>query len=59
MDRDGLREVERYIQGYLEQPEQAEEVDEIRPASYATLATEPWDQSPDLNVFQEMDARSR
>jgi hypothetical protein len=60
MDRDGLREVERYIQGYLEQPEQAEEVDEIHPASYATLAAEPWNWSPPgLSVSQEMDARRR
>lgn len=35
--------VERYVQGYLEQPEQAEEVDAISSASYAALATEPWD----------------
>jgi metal-responsive CopG/Arc/MetJ family transcriptional regulator len=37
------REVERYVQGYIDQPEQVEEVDAIRPASYAALAAEPWD----------------
>jgi len=35
--------VERYVQGYLKHPEQAEEVDAIRAASYAALAEEPWD----------------
>jgi metal-responsive CopG/Arc/MetJ family transcriptional regulator len=37
------KDVERYIKGYLEQPELAEEADAIRSASYSTLATEPWD----------------
>lgn len=37
------KDVERYVKGYLEHPEQAEEVDAVRAASYASLATEPWD----------------
>lgn len=37
------KDVERYVQGYLKHPEQAEEVDAIRSASYAALAEEPWD----------------
>ena len=37
------KDVERYVKGYLEQPEQAEEVEGIRSASYAALAEEPWD----------------
>jgi metal-responsive CopG/Arc/MetJ family transcriptional regulator len=37
------KDVERYVQGYIEHPEQAEEVDTIRSASYKTLAEEPWD----------------
>lgn len=37
--------VQRYVQGYLEQPEQAEEVDAIGMASYAALAGEPWDEA--------------
>jgi metal-responsive CopG/Arc/MetJ family transcriptional regulator len=37
------KDVERYIQGYLEHPERAEEVDAIRSVSYAALAEEPWD----------------
>jgi len=37
------KDVERYVKGYLEYPEQAEEVDGIRAASYASLAEEPWD----------------
>jgi len=35
--------VERYVQGYLEHPERAEEVEAISSASYAALAEEPWD----------------
>jgi hypothetical protein len=35
--------VERYVQGYIEHPERAEEVDAISSASHATLAEEPWD----------------
>ena len=37
------QDVERYVKGYLEHPEQAEEVDAVRQASYASLAAEPWD----------------
>ncbi|HEX4965143.1 MAG TPA: ribbon-helix-helix protein, CopG family [Thermoanaerobaculia bacterium] len=37
------KDVERYVQGYIEHPEHAEEVDAIRSASYAALAEEPWD----------------
>lgn len=37
------KDVERYLQGYIEHPEQAEEVDAIRLMSYAALAQEPWD----------------
>lgn len=35
--------VERYVQGYLEQPETADEVREASVASYAALAEEPWE----------------
>ena len=37
------KDVERYVQGYIEHPEQADEVDATRLASYAALAEEPWD----------------
>ena len=37
------KDVERYVKGYLEQPEQAKEVEEIRSVSYAALAEEHWD----------------
>jgi metal-responsive CopG/Arc/MetJ family transcriptional regulator len=37
------KDVERYVKGYLEYPEQAEEVEAIRSVSYAALAEEPWD----------------
>ena len=37
------KDVKRYIKGYIEHPEQAEEVEAIRLASYALLAEEPWD----------------
>ncbi len=37
------RDVERYIQGYLEQPETADEVREVSTVSYAALAEEPWE----------------
>jgi metal-responsive CopG/Arc/MetJ family transcriptional regulator len=37
------KDVERYVKGYLEQPEQAAEVEGIRSLSYAALAEEPWD----------------
>ncbi len=37
------KDVERYVQGYLEHPEREEEVDLTRSASYAALAQEPWD----------------
>jgi hypothetical protein len=37
------KDVERYVKGYLKHPEQAEEVEGIRSASYAALAEEPWD----------------
>jgi len=37
------KEVKRYVKGYLEFPEQAEEVDAVRRASYASLIAEPWD----------------
>ena len=37
------KDVERYVQGYIEHPERAEEVDAIRLVSYAALAAEPWD----------------
>lgn len=37
------KDVERYVQGYIEHPERAEEVDAIRSASYAALSEEPWD----------------
>lgn len=35
--------VERYVQGYVEQPETAEEVSELSSVSHAALAEEPWD----------------
>lgn len=37
------KNVERYVQGYLEHPEQAGEIETLCSASYATLAQEPWD----------------
>ena len=37
------KDVERYVKGYLEHPEQAEEIDAVRSASSASLAAEPWD----------------
>ncbi len=37
------RDVERYVQGYLEQPETADEVREVSAASHAALAEEPWE----------------
>ena len=37
------KDVERYVQGYIERPEQADEVEATRSASYAALAEEPWD----------------
>ena len=37
------RDVERYVQGYLEQPETADEVREVSAVSSAALAEEPWD----------------
>ena len=37
------KDVERYVKGYLEHPEQAAEVAGNRSASYATLTEEPWD----------------
>ena len=37
------RDVERYVQGYLEQPETAEEVREVSAVSYGALAEEPWE----------------
>ena len=37
------RDVERYVQGYLDHPETVEEAREISAASYAALAEEPWD----------------
>jgi metal-responsive CopG/Arc/MetJ family transcriptional regulator len=37
------KDVERYVQGYLDHPERAEEVEAISSASYAALAEEPWD----------------
>jgi metal-responsive CopG/Arc/MetJ family transcriptional regulator len=37
------KDVERYVQGYVEHPEQSDEVDAIRSASYAALAEEPWE----------------
>ena len=37
------KDVERYVKGYLEHPEQAEEVEGVRSASYAALTEEPWD----------------
>ncbi len=36
-------DVERYVQGYLEQPETSEEVEAVSAVSSATLAEEPWD----------------
>ncbi len=36
------KDVERYIQGYLAQPETADEVREVSAVSYAALAKEPW-----------------
>lgn len=37
------RDVERYVQGYLEQPETANEIREVSAVSYAALAEEPWE----------------
>jgi len=37
------KDVERYVQGYVEHPEEAGEVEAFRSVSYATLAEEPWD----------------
>jgi metal-responsive CopG/Arc/MetJ family transcriptional regulator len=40
------KDVDRYVKGYLEQPEQADEGEAIRKASYAALAEEPWTEEP-------------
>lgn len=37
------KDVERYVRGYLEQPESADEVREVSASSYAALAEEPWE----------------
>jgi metal-responsive CopG/Arc/MetJ family transcriptional regulator len=37
------KNVQRYVQGYLEQPETADEVHETSSASHEVLAGEPWD----------------
>lgn len=37
------KDVERYVQGYVDHPEQAAETDANRTASHAILAEEPWD----------------
>ncbi len=37
------KDVQRYIQGYLDQPESASEVREASSASYEALVEEPWD----------------
>ncbi len=37
------KDVQRYVQGYLDQPESASEVREVSSASYEALAEEPWD----------------
>lgn len=37
------RDVERYVQGYLEQPETVDEVRAVSAASAAALAEEPWE----------------
>ena len=37
------RDVRRYVQGYLEQPETADEIREVSATSQAALAEEPWD----------------
>ncbi len=37
------KDVERYVKGYLEHPEQAEEVDAVRAVGSSSLAAEPWD----------------
>jgi metal-responsive CopG/Arc/MetJ family transcriptional regulator len=37
------KDVERYVQGYIEHPERAEEVDAISSVSHTALAEEPWD----------------
>ncbi len=42
-DLRGKKNVQRYIQGYLEQPETADEIREVSSASYEALAGEPWD----------------
>ncbi|NJL28201.1 MAG: hypothetical protein HC897_10060 [Thermoanaerobaculia bacterium] len=42
-DLQNRKDVERYVQGYREHPERAEEIEALRSASYATLAEEPWD----------------
>lgn len=42
----GLKEredVERYVRGYLEQPETGDEIEAIRAAGAIALAGEPWD----------------
>ncbi len=37
------KNLERYVQGYLDQPETANEVREISSVSTSALAEEPWD----------------
>lgn len=37
------QDVSRYVRGYQEQPETAEEVDAVSASSYAALAEEPWE----------------
>ncbi len=37
------KDVQRYVQGYLDQPESASEVREASSASYEALVEEPWD----------------
>jgi hypothetical protein len=38
--------VDRYVKGYLEHPEQADDGEAIRKASCAALAEEPWTEKP-------------
>ena len=37
------KDVQRYVQGYLQHPESADEIREVSAASYAALVEEPWD----------------
>ena len=47
------KDVERYVKGYLEYPEQAEEVEGIRAASLSATLGE-WNSSEDEEAFRDL-----